>query len=656
MPTTVAQRAALDTTFWTSSWNGTDAALTGTALTWDFTQARYNGAKAVTSYKNGEYDTSYGMTTLMQDFLAPGSDGYDSTGKKILALTQGQRDSGGMIIAAMDYNNPVMPSGNVLAGKHMLDVAMHCALCAFDKTGIYFGTNMPTDTSVTAGNHAVTTVTIASPDYMGFPWLEYTNDGSQSQYLYTNRWHDVTFLDKEILHAFLLLSESPFWNQAPADGGPYSTYGNWVLAYLPKIFGVSDWLLFGGTSNYYTNLVPTAINANGYGSGGAIKIADDKQELGLTHRLACNTNLCLYSSLLAAKFATPSNGYAVKADYYLYFAKDYDQKRRAAQILVASTQAAMVAVVPQIAGFLPLGISGYHPENMAKDGQGYDVNYSTTTLFELEKTYCRWPDSTYADEYIKPELDLAAPPAASRVDPNTGNINLYWDSRVNPYIEMDSTQLGYNTVVGLPKINIGTTQVPVWLEAGESNNATNTANEKTPSYEIIPNALIWYGGIQLGLTGTDAAGDMLLGAKACNTKQYNYVAPVAPTTIRQVSAVPSSVEGGTALTASRVYLTNNAATNTTVLLVSSQPNIVSVPATVNVLAGRSSQTFNISTNTVTELQTITITATDNLGNVQETTIIVTPAPTPIVAPDAVATLPYRNSTSQIFPVSGTVIS
>ena len=92
----------------------------------------------------------------------------------------------------------------------------------------------------------------------------------------------------------------------------------------------------------------------------------------------------------------------------------------------------------------------------------------------------------------------------------------------------------------------------------------------------------------------------------------------------QLSLSPTSVTGGTAVSAT-ITLGNVApAAGANIAVTSSAVGIVSVPPVVNIPAGLATATFTISTNTVTSAHTVTITATDGTVGSATATLTVNP--------------------------------
>ena len=101
---------------------------------------------------------------------------------------------------------------------------------------------------------------------------------------------------------------------------------------------------------------------------------------------------------------------------------------------------------------------------------------------------------------------------------------------------------------------------------------------------------------------------------------------VTPAYLKSVALSPTSTQGGSAATtANRVYLHGNAYSNAVVTLTSSNTAVATVPSSVTIKAGSSSNTFMITTKAVTSTQTVTITATYN-GASETATLTVTAPP------------------------------
>ena len=112
-----------------------------------------------------------------------------------------------------------------------------------------------------------------------------------------------------------------------------------------------------------------------------------------------------------------------------------------------------------------------------------------------------------------------------------------------------------------------------------------------------------------------------------------FTAQAAPTptpttaSLSAISVSPTSVVGGTAAQGT-ITLTGGAPSGGAVVTLSSaNASVVSVPASVTVVAGASSATFSVNTSTVAANTAVTITATYN-GVSRTTTLTVTPASTP----------------------------
>ena len=126
-----------------------------------------------------------------------------------------------------------------------------------------------------------------------------------------------------------------------------------------------------------------------------------------------------------------------------------------------------------------------------------------------------------------------------------------------------------------------------------------------------------------------------------------FTAQAAPTptpttaSLSAISVSPTSVVGGTAAQGT-ITLTGGAPSGGAVVTLSSaNASVVSVPASVTVVAGASSATFSVNTSTVAANTAVTITATYN-GVSRTTTLTVTPASTtppssgPLPAPSLVS--------------------
>ena len=85
--------------------------------------------------------------------------------------------------------------------------------------------------------------------------------------------------------------------------------------------------------------------------------------------------------------------------------------------------------------------------------------------------------------------------------------------------------------------------------------------------------------------------------------------PYTGPALSAVTLSPSTVFGGVSTTANTVSFAGNVTAGSTVTLTSSNPAIASVPASVTVAAGSSSQTFAIKTTNVSSAQSVVITAT-----------------------------------------------
>ncbi len=98
---------------------------------------------------------------------------------------------------------------------------------------------------------------------------------------------------------------------------------------------------------------------------------------------------------------------------------------------------------------------------------------------------------------------------------------------------------------------------------------------------------------------------------------------VTPKTLKSVTLSPTSTQGGTSTTANTINLYSDASANTVITLTSSNPSVASVPSSVTVSSGSSSQVFTITTKPVTSSETVAITA--SYGSVSQTaTLTVTP--------------------------------
>ena len=98
---------------------------------------------------------------------------------------------------------------------------------------------------------------------------------------------------------------------------------------------------------------------------------------------------------------------------------------------------------------------------------------------------------------------------------------------------------------------------------------------------------------------------------------------ITPRTLKSVTLSPTTIQGGSNTTANTVILYNNASADIVITLASSNPSVASVPSSVTVPAGASSQVFTITTSAVTTSQTVAITA--SYGSVSETAVLtVTP--------------------------------
>lgn len=105
------------------------------------------------------------------------------------------------------------------------------------------------------------------------------------------------------------------------------------------------------------------------------------------------------------------------------------------------------------------------------------------------------------------------------------------------------------------------------------------------------------------------------------------VAPlqVTPTGIQSVSCSPGTVIGGSnvAVTGTVTFTGPTPTTGETVLLTSSSPKVVSIPASVKVMAGKTSATFVVNHHSVLSTETVTLKATSG-GVTQTGTLTVNP--------------------------------
>jgi len=92
----------------------------------------------------------------------------------------------------------------------------------------------------------------------------------------------------------------------------------------------------------------------------------------------------------------------------------------------------------------------------------------------------------------------------------------------------------------------------------------------------------------------------------------------------QLSLNPTSVTGGTAVTAAVTLGTPAPAAGSSIVVSSNANGVVSVPPTVNIPAGLGSTTFTISTNTVTAARTVIITVSDGPAGSATATLTVNP--------------------------------
>ncbi len=113
-----------------------------------------------------------------------------------------------------------------------------------------------------------------------------------------------------------------------------------------------------------------------------------------------------------------------------------------------------------------------------------------------------------------------------------------------------------------------------------------------------------------------------------NGGSQNATLTVTPAYLKSVTLSPNTTQGGSAATtANRVYLHGNAYSNIVVSLASSNTAVATVPSSVTIKAGSSSNTFTVTTKAVTSTQTVTITATYN-GVSETAPLTVTPPPPP----------------------------
>ncbi len=104
---------------------------------------------------------------------------------------------------------------------------------------------------------------------------------------------------------------------------------------------------------------------------------------------------------------------------------------------------------------------------------------------------------------------------------------------------------------------------------------------------------------------------------------YSANLTVEPPGLQPINLSPYITDGGTTTTTNTVSISPALPTSTTVTLTSSNPAVASVPASVVIPAGATSQTFSIVTQPLTSSQSVTITAAA-LGTTRTASLVVTP--------------------------------
>ncbi len=193
------------------------------------------------------------------------------------------------------------------------------------------------------------------------------------------------------------------------------------------------------------------------------------------------------------------------------------------------------------------------------------------------------------------------------------------------------------SLTGLPALNVN----PQSLDGGASATCTITLPSPAPAGGAVVSLTSSAAAVTVPLSVTVAAGASSASFTASTsqvtsdtlstiTATYGSESQSATLTVlsaqlQSVSVSSASVVGGASATGNAVTLNMDAYKDAVVTLTSSNPSIATVPSSVTVTAGTSSQTFTINTNSVTTTQNVTITASYN-GVAQSDSIALTPSP------------------------------
>jgi hypothetical protein len=166
---------------------------------------------------------------------------------------------------------------------------------------------------------------------------------------------------------------------------------------------------------------------------------------------------------------------------------------------------------------------------------------------------------------------------------------------------------GYNTKNGQP----------LWTLSLGVENGGNQSMQSRPRFSNTGDAVYF--------------GTVVLGANTADTFSYLYAVDTAtdvipaPPVLTGVTLTPSKVIGGDPAVGQVSLSAPAQGTGMIVSLTSSDPDAATVPATVTVLGGATSASFNISTSLVTATTSVTISAASNGVN-QNAILTVTPEP------------------------------
>ncbi len=215
--------------------------------------------------------------------------------------------------------------------------------------------------------------------------------------------------------------------------------------------------------------------------------------------------------------------------------------------------------------------------------------------------------------------------------------------------------VGYNDSEGQTPLTITTatkgvavytvTASPTSTQGGTSTTANRvTLNEDAPSDTVVtlsssntavatvPSTLTVLQGYS-SRTFTIKTAAVTKATNVTITATYNGMSEttqlmVTPVAVQSITLSPTSTQGGTTTTANTVTLTGKADVDVVVNLQSTNTGVATVPTTVTVKSGTSSQTFPVTTQSVTSTQTVMIQAVqDGPAGFPSATLTVTPAPT-----------------------------